>query len=353
VGSPVDWDRAEAVAQRVARRRPSCADGQDQAAGSIDLGELEDRIAAVTGLRAPQPLAAVQWLDRDGWIRANIASFRHLLQPLFDRLPASSARLESVTRRVAATEIGVLLGWMSTRVLGQYDLLLADTDAAGSDRRGSDGAVYLVQPNLDALDRRFGFDRHQFRTWVLLHELTHRAQFTGVPWLRDHFHGLVDELIAAVDPSPNAMFGALRSAITDRADARRRIRDGGLAGLVATPRQRAVLERIGGLMSLLEGHGDLTMTRAAGGLVPDAERFAAALAERRRNASPIARLIQQLLGIEAKLDQYRAGARFITMVEDERGHRGIDVCWDRPANLPGMAEIREPELWMARVALVG
>ena len=347
--SPIDWDRAERVAINVSRRRspaPGPAGG-----GTVDLptGLLEAQIESVTGLRAPSPATRVEHIDRTDWIRANIASFRQLLAPLLDRWPDAPQRLSGVSRTIGGAELGMLLGWMSTRVLGQYDLLLSDDPSADGP---SDGAVYLVAPNLDAVEQRFGFDPQQFRTWVLLHELTHRAQFTGVPWMRGHFRGLVDEGLGAIDPSPQAFFGALKDAISDRSEARRRVHDNGIVGLVATPEQRAVFARVSGLMSLLEGHGDVTMTRAAGDLVPDAERFGRVLAERRKQAKPLARVVQRLLGLEAKLDQYAAGERFIEAIEASAGPHAVDRCWVSPVNLPTLEEIRTPRLWLDRLDVV-
>ncbi len=104
--------------------------------------------------------------------------------------------------------------------------------------------------------------------------------------------------------------------------------------LFASPEQRSVLNEIGGLMSLLEGHGDVTMDRAAAGRVPSAERFARVLRERRKSQHGVAKLVQRLVGIEAKLAQYEAGERFIAAVETAGGPHVIDRCWERPENLP-------------------
>jgi len=351
-GAPVDWRRAEQVALRVAARAPAVAPTFDASAlpGMAELAER--RVEAVTGLRAPTPATAdgvIRLIDRGDWIRANIASFQALLQPLVDRWAERTggpgggrgASLR-VTSQIAGAEVGVLLGWMSTRVLGQYDLLVG-RDAGGD-------AVYLVAPNLATLEQAYGFDSADFHLWVLLHELTHRAQFTGVAWMRPHFTGLVEQAVASADPDPAALLRALREAAADRAAARERVREGGLVGLVASPEQRAVLERVGGLMSLLEGHGDVTMDRAGEGIVRGATRFGRVLRERRRRANPLAKVVQRLVGLEAKLEQYAAGARFIAEVERERGERGIERCWESPSELPSLEEIRRPQLWLDRTA---
>jgi coenzyme F420 biosynthesis associated uncharacterized protein len=347
--SPVDWDRAERVAIAIAARRRPVSAGSTIAPPQLTAtAVIEDAIERVTGLRPPQGPAEVQFVDRATWIRANLASFRTLLAPLLDRWSeksgAGSGTAATLARQMAGAELGAMLGWMSTRVLGQYDILVG--------RGGSDDAVYLVEPNLADIEQRYGFEPGEFRTWVLVHELTHRAQFTGVPWMREHFTGLVDTSLSFADPDPAVLVTALRSALRNRRDAAAQVRDGGVLGLVASPEQRAVMARIGGLMSLLEGHGDITMTRAVGPLVPNALRFERILRERRRNTNPLSRTIMRLTGVEAKLNQYAAGVRFITAIEAEGGDRAVDRCWLSPDHLPTLEEVRSPALWSARMETV-
>ena len=348
--SPIDWRRAEQIATRIAARH---ADGHadQKAAAALDVSytipRLEDQIEATTGLRSLSGPASVEMIDRPAWIRANISSFQHLLAPVIEqwseKIPTSGL-VATVSGRIAGAELGVMLGWMSSRVLGQYDLLVGRDDL--------DDAVYLVGPNLAGLEKRFGFDPVEFRTWVLLHELTHRAQFTGVPWMRQHFTDLVDASVRFANPDPRRIADAIRDAFTDRDRARQQVRDTGVFGLIATSEQLEVIQRIAGLMSLLEGHGDVTMSRAVGDLVPSAPRFAAVLQARRRRSNPLSRLMLRLTGIEGKLNQYAAGERFIAAIEAEGGPRAIDVCWREPANLPSLEEIRNPQLWLDRVGAV-
>jgi coenzyme F420 biosynthesis associated uncharacterized protein len=342
--SPIDWDRAEKVALAVAaRRRGTMPRPTAEPLTLPPVAQIEDAIAAVTGLRPLHGHAEVQFVDRPTWIRANLASFRTLLTPLLDQWgqkAAASPTAANLGRQVAGAEVGALLGWMSTRVLGQYDILVG--------RQPEDDAVYLVEPNLADIEERYGFDPAEFRTWVLLHELTHRAQFTGVPWMRDHFAGLVEQSLTFANPDLNAFTTAMKSALRNRRDAGTQLRDGGVLGLVATAEQKHVMAQVGGLMSLLEGHGDVTMTRAAGSMVPNADRFERILRERRRTANPLSRTIMRLAGVEAKLNQYAAGARFIDVVEEAEGQRVIDRAWQGPEWLPTLEEVRSPSSWLER-----
>ncbi|MGD9791969.1 MAG: zinc-dependent metalloprotease [Acidimicrobiia bacterium] len=348
---PVDWALAARVAGRVSRRHGELHRDERSSldAQFADLtARAEELVEAETGLRSLVGPARAQVVDRVEWSRANVESFRRLLAPITAKLGAqvpSGRGAMRATRSMAGAEVGVLLGWMSSRVLGQYDLLVVDEqDPASAD------VVYYVGNNVLALEARFGFDPDQFRMWLALHEVTHRAQFTGVPWMREHFLSLVAEAIGGFDPDPQRFLAALRSV--SRWQRSQALADGGLLGLLAGDEQRAKLDRISGLMSLLEGHGDVTMNRAGAAVIPEAARFARVLGERRKAQPASTRFVQRLLGLEAKLAQYEQGEQFLAAIESHLGRRAIDECWRGPEHLPTLGEIRDPQRWLDRVALL-
>ncbi len=201
-----------------------------------------------------------------------------------------------------------------------------------------------------SLEKQFAFPPREFRLWLALHEVTHRAQFTGVEWMRPHFLGLVEQTLDSVDPDPKRFLEALSRVTEAVRGGENPLADGGLMALVASSDQRAVLDQVSGLMSLLEGHGDITMDRAGHGLIPSADRFARVLRQRRQNASGPAKLLQQLIGLEAKLNQYAQGEAFIEAVEKVGGPELLARAWERPEMLPTLVEIREPARWVERVA---
>lgn len=240
----------------------------------------------------------------------------------------------------------MLLGWMSGRVLGQYDMLVLEEE-----NPDDQDIVYYVGPNVLALEKRFAFPPRDFRLWLALHEVTHRAQFTGVPWMREHYLSLIDMTLSSIDPDPKRFLNALLKALEDLREGKSPLEDGGVMTLLASDEQRAALQKVGGLMSLLEGHGDVTMDRAGIGHVRHAHRFARVLRERRQQSRGVAKLVQRLIGLEAKLNQYEQGERFIAAVEAARGPRGIDAVWQGPEWLPTLEEIREPREWIERAEL--
>jgi coenzyme F420 biosynthesis associated uncharacterized protein len=341
---PIDWPTARKVARFVARR-DALADSYLGTSLYEDFAELNGQAEAVvadfTGLQAPGNVT-VDVVDRRGWVDANISSMRRLLEPLMEKVGARLARsaFAPIGRHVAATEIGALIGYMSQRVLGQYDLLVPDNAHGDS--------VYYVGPNILALEKRFAFRPRDFRLWIAIHEVTHRAQFAGVPWMRAHFLSLVQDAFDVVDPDPSAVFKAISRALDEMRRGRNPLDEGGLVGLFATPEQRVVLDRVQALMSLLEGHGNVVMTELGRRYVAGEERMARVL-HQRRAASGLTGQLQKLFGLEQKMKQYEVGERFINDVVEIGGFSTLDVVWRGPENLPTLCELEDARAWIVRV----
>jgi coenzyme F420 biosynthesis associated uncharacterized protein len=353
MAEPIAWDLAERVAVRVAGREP-LEDSYLYATLQPDFEELtaqaEALVEAETGLRSLAGPARAQLTDRPGWVRANIASFQRLLRPVTERLGAALEHpqpfglpVAKVGRTVSGTQVGLLLGWMSTRVLGQYDQLIIEEE-----NPEDQDMVYYVGPNILALEKRFAFPPREFRLWLALHEVTHRMQFTGVPWMRGYFLSLIESTLAGVDPDPRRLLDALRRATDQVRQGHNPLDEGGLLTLLAGPEQYEAIQHISGLMSLLEGHGDVTMDRAGADRIPSAERFSRVLRQRRQQRGPM-KILSTLVGLDAKLRQYEQGERFIAAVEQAGGPELFAKVWRGPEWLPTMLEIRQPERWIQRV----
>ncbi|MCU1490603.1 MAG: Coenzyme biosynthesis-associated protein [Acidimicrobiaceae bacterium] len=344
----VAWDVALRVARQAVRLSPAPPAPVGGVAALRDgfaeaTARAERLVEQATGLTSTAGRAHALVTDRAGWIEANIGSFRRLLRPVAARLAASpKARraLNPVSRSAAGAEVGLLLAWMSGRVLGQYDLLPAEVSDGG--------AVYYVGPNIAELERRHGFPPEQFRLWIALHELTHRLQFTGVPWMQSYFLGIIERGASVVSPDAQVVLDSLRRAVAEIRAGRNPLAEGGVVGLLASSDQLATLREAQALMSLLEGHGDVVMSSAARGEVPEAQRFAQVLHERRTSARGFSRFFQQAVGLEGKLRQYAEGEQFVESVIAAGGDALFSRVWESPEMLPSMEEIREPGRWVTR-----
>jgi coenzyme F420 biosynthesis associated uncharacterized protein len=344
VPDPVDWATARSVARFVSSR-DQLSDSYLAASLVSDFSELsivaENLVADYTGLRAPGR-ANARVLDRHAWIDSNLASMQTLLDPLMQKFGVRLARspFAPISRRVAAGELGALLGYMSQRVLGQYDLLVPD------DPRGD--AVYYVGGNILGLEKRFAFRPRDFRLWIAIHEVTHRAQFTGVPWMRGYFLGLVRQAFDLVDPDPKTVIKAITNAVDEIRSGRNPLDEGGVVGLFASPEQRGVLSQVQALMSVLEGHGNVVMDDVGAEHVAGQERMSRVLNARRKSGG-LTSLLHKMLGLEQKMRQYEVGERFVRGVMDIGGPRAIDAVWLSPAHLPSIEELDAPAQWLTRV----
>ena len=300
-------------------------------------------VTEATGLAlAGAPSTAV--IGRAEWVERNAASFAHLIEPVRRRLAEAQdgqpPAFAAFGDRLMQLETTAVLGVLARRVLGQYELVLPT---------GEDGdAVTYVGANILQLERAHQFRPNEFRFWVALHELTHRAQFQGVPWLRDYFMSLVTELIEQTRPEP----GRMAKMMDELSDRRQRgealIDERGLFGLFATDGQREILDRVQALMSLLEGHGHVVMDRIGADHLKSQQRMSRVLKGRRRDKRTAA--FFRLTGLEMKLKQYRMGEKFIKQVERDAGWETVALAFRGASSLPTLAEIEDPQSWLGRVA---
>ena len=341
--SRVHWPLALRVADRFTGDYPLAGTYHEtRLAGEMPelvarAGELVSTETGLVGGGSP----AVSVVSRFAWVEANVAAFGALLAPAEERLAHSRGLGGYVAGRLVAAELGAILGMLSRRVLGQYELVIPTGDSDAGD------TVFFVGANVLHIERLHEFRPRDFRFWVALHECTHRLQFTGVPWLRGYFLDLVGELVATSIPEPGRV-GRVARELRDAAEAGEPLLgEAGLLGLFATPAQRTTLDRVQALMSLLEGHGHVVMDRIGAREIPGLARMSRVLKQRRRD--PRTAGLLKLVGMEMKFRQYELGEKFIAGVERHAGWEALDRAWSDPENLPTLEEIENPVLWLDRV----
>jgi coenzyme F420 biosynthesis associated uncharacterized protein len=302
-------------------------------------------------------LGRVAVVDRPGWIRANVDGFRVVLEPLVEQLreraPGGAAAgkgggvMTAVGSRVTGIQAGLILAYLSSRVLGQYELFLPpETSPVDGEQPGR---LTLVAPNIVMVERELGVDTHDFRRWVCLHEETHRLQFTAVPWLRDYVQSQMTEFLLASELDPAAILQRIRSAADAMAGAVRGGDGGSLIDAVATPKQKEIMDRLTSVMTLVEGHGDYVMDAVGPQVVPSVEQIRERFNSRRGSSGRVEQTIRRILGIDLKMKQYAEGSRFVKAVVDEVGMADFNKVWTSPETLPTREEFAHPHKWVERV----
>jgi coenzyme F420 biosynthesis associated uncharacterized protein len=244
---------------------------------------------------------------------------------------------------VVTTEVGVVLGYLAQRVLGQYELVLLDEAVEDMPPR-----LLFVLPNLGQAVQAFGAEENEFMTWVALHEVTHAVQFAGVPWLHRHMAGLVRELLKSAE----LRIEAPRKLHLPTGEEIRRIvkalREGDLISIVTSHAERETLDRVQATMAVIEGHAEHVMDAVAPDLLPSLPKLRAAIDRRRRSQSGLSRLMAKLLGLDLKLRQYEQGKYFCDAIVRERGPAALKHVFSGPEALPTLQELRAPAAWLAR-----
>ncbi|MCW2786903.1 MAG: hypothetical protein JWP74_3420 [Marmoricola sp.] len=341
----IDWDLAVRVGSRIAGDGPTVSRAEaGEAVAELRAGAETSTplVREFTGLVTEARTAPVLVVDRAGWIQANADGFATVIAPIVDKLQekkgAPSGLAEAIGSRITGAELGLMLGFLGSKVLGQFDPFHQAPGAAGR--------LLLVAPNIVHVERELEVDPHDFRLWVCLHEETHRVQFTAVPWMRNHLQDLMSQIVGEVSTDPAAILTDGLSRVGDLISGKT---DGSLMDLFSTPAQKEVIDRVTGVMSLLEGHADVVMDDVGPEVIPSVAQIRTRFTERRKGIGTLDKLLRRLLGLDQKMAQYRDGALFVRATIDAVGMEGFNAVWAEAANLPSKSEIHDPDAWLKRV----
>ena len=310
--------------------------------------DAQRRVVAYSGMTPDAPLPRPELVSRPDWIAANVTSMRPVFDSLEARLGAQGLggplgrASRAASSAILSAHLGALTGFLSQRVLGQYDMPLLDPN--GSSR------LLLVVPNVLHTAERRDADRDDLLRWVTLHEVTHAVQFTSVPWLREHLASGLRELLDSLELRVSASPSMRMPTSADLRELARGARRGELISFVIGRERRALVDRLQSTMAVIEGHAEHVMDAVGAEIIPSQAQLRDALERRRATRSTPLRLIERILGIELKMRQYREGKRFCDWVIERGGTEALNRVWSSPEALPSADELADPDLWLTRTA---
>ena len=340
----ISWGLARKVAVALATRTEGDIPARH---GAFDypaaVEEALGPLAEFTGISLPHGERPVRVADRAEWIDFNIESFGALLEPVLERASAGASDLAWAFGKVTLTaQIGLLLGFLSARVLGQYDTGPLVTGKEPRKRPGEPGEIFFLDGNIASAAGRIGVPLAGLRLYIVLHETTHALQFEGHPWLRDHLGGLVEGFTGPLADRLGAIETVWRLA--------ENLRTGGRSvELVMSRGQREAFEEMQSTMSVIEGYSDYVMHHVGRRLVPGYDQLKERMSRSRVHRPPLETAIFRITGLDMKLEQYRMGEEFADVVARRVGMQGLNRVWEGPEYMPTLEEIRDPGLWMGRV----
>jgi len=348
----LDWDHATKVAIRVSGgEHPLAVDERARLQGEYDamMREIEGPISAYTGTTLPLGETDVRVLDRAEWIRANVANFKQLFEPLEDVYRQTLNRgmnvpgMTHASRVMLSSQVGLLLGFLARKVLGQYDISLLGKEPLDA------GKLYFVEPNIKHLQHQLNVPGHDLRKWIALHEATHAHEFEVYPWVRGYMNAQLESYLRSMADelgNPSSV-GVLSNLLTRMVE---NLRNGhNLLEAVMTPHQRQMLSRLQALMSLAEGYSNHVMNRVGATLLPAYEEIHERVEHRQKQRGKAEELFLRLTGLKMKMEQYALGEKFAARVADERDVAFLNRAWQSAEWLPTEAEIKNPDAWIARM----
>ena len=355
----VDWDRVERVAVARLRRAPGVLEPWElratEGSYAAAMAKVVPALEAHLGTELPGVVDRVEVVDRGEWVKANTVAFASLMgrmeTGLLDQLlpPGASVTKAAMTianRWVTTTQMGVLLGFMGQRVLGQYDLALISAET-------TPGKLLFVEENIRAAAKVMDVPVEPFRTWIALHETTHAYEFEAHPWLRPYLASRLERQISMfADDTAELGRDAMRQVGASLRGEGRRDDQHWLERLM-TDDQRQVFRETQAVMSLLEGFGDHVMDAVGKDLVPGHARISARFHGRRANRTPFERAMLRITGMDLKMEQYRKGEVFVAAIESMAGPVALRRLWDGPDTLPTPDEMEDPAAWVRRMGLLG
>ena len=349
----VDWPEVERIAIGRLRTAPGTLDASElratEPAYAEAMGRIVPALSTALGSQLPGVVERSGVVDRAGWVRANTGSFASLMSKLetdlLDQVIPPGGGLAKATMALAnrwltTRQLGFLLGFMGTRVLGQYDLALLSAEAPP-------GRLLFVEENIRATAQSLGVPLGPFRTWIALHETTHAFEFEAHPWLRPY---LAERLERQLTLFGNDARGLGREAM--RGLGRSLRGEGGGEHWIERmmgPEQKALFKETQAVMSLLEGFSDYVMDEVGRDLVPGVARISDRFHERRSKRTPFERAMLRITGMDLKLEQYKKGERFVRAIAEQGGPTALARLWTGPETMPRDGEIDVPERWIARV----
>jgi coenzyme F420 biosynthesis associated uncharacterized protein len=279
-----------------------------------------------------------------------------MLKPAMEKMLESrhgtlSPGAASVSGAITGSQLGAVLAFLASKVLGQYDPFAALAEGSTAP---SGGRLLLVAPNIVAVERELNVTPEDFRLWVCLHEQTHRVQFAAAPWLRHHMLEQIDQLsvhlLGNVDSLMDRATAAARS-LKDRSASGNTPGRGAILDLLQDPEEKAAISHLTAVMSLLEGHANVVMDAVDASIIPSVKTIRQRFTDRGKDRGVIEKFIRSLLGLDAKMRQYSDGARFVRAVVDVAGMEGFNKVWESADHLPTEPEIHDAKLWLERMGL--
>ncbi|TSA53593.1 MAG: hypothetical protein D4R44_03285 [Actinobacteria bacterium] len=367
---PLQWDIARQIALTTATSGTNAEPNVDPTArvGIEQLVAIADmHVRNYTGLVTAHGTdrLAVVVTNHSTWVHHTLESYKPLFTQLANALGAPTENSTSVSEVDAENDqmvammlslnkmmapammgmsIGSMIGQLSLRAFGQYDLPIP---------REPRNQLLIVASNIDQFANDWSVAVADMRMWVLVHELTSHAVL-GVDHVRNVINEQIGTYIAGFRPNPNALMDRLTNMDLGTTDPMAMMQKFltdptiilGAVRSVEQERQAPVLDA---MVASIIGYIDHSVDTISNGLLGGGAQIAEAVRRRRVESAPHDSFVEQLLGLRLTRQQIERGHEFAAGVVARAGHDGLSQLFSQFGNLPTPNELDAPGLWLARI----
>ena len=374
---PLQWDVARQVAISTATNGTNTEANVDPSS-RVSLEQLapiaDMHVRNYTGLTtctssgSGTALPNIVVTNHSTWAHHTLESYKPLFTQLATALsnpsadaPQPGTELDSETDQITAMmlslnkmmapammgmSIGSMIGQLSLRAFGQYDLPIP---------REPKNQILLVASNVEQFANDWSIAVDDMRMWVLIHELTSHAVLS-VDHVRDSINQQISKYIAAFRPNPNALMDRLTTMDLGTTDPmammQKFLTDPTIIlGAVLSPEQERQAPVLDAMIASIIGYIDHSVDAISALVLGGGEQIAEAVRRRRVESAPHDSFVEQLLGLRLTRQQVERGHAFAAGVTERAGHDGLSQLFARAGNLPTPSELDASGLWLARIEL--
>lgn len=303
----------------------------------VHVQEAAVAVADFTGLVPLGPLPRPVVFNRAEWIVTTVQTMGPLIEPFVQELKAGRRLGSRLMKTAVRAELGLVVAYLSRRVLGQFDISLIEPAA-------HEGRLFFIYPNIIEAESKLGVDESEFRRWLALHETTHVFQFKATTWLRPYISHLLSEQLKYLQTRLSEEGRNQNSRLTVGS----LLVPGGLSKIMSVD-ENPNLAKMQALMSVLEGYSEFVMERVAAARGEGSQNIAEMFDHARRTQRLGHKIIERVIGLQVKIDQYRLGYQFINEVASAADMALVNRVWEGPEKLPTLTELHRPALWISRM----
>ena len=354
---PVNWKLASGQAEELAKKEQKSADAvarELQPAFEMAQLWLHEGTEFSTS-------AELKVLSRTAWVQDAMTLYRELSEPVANSMSkALSENLDKLMPEELSQMLGPAKSFISNAGASIFAMQLGQAvgKLSGQTLMGSEigipisGRPSLVAQNIANLIDQLSTPKSEVLIYLATRELALASLYASNKWLSDQIVTQVREFAAGLRVDVEQIQNLAESLDPTDQESINQLMQAGSLVTHRTDEQEAALARIELMLALIEGWADF-VTELACKRLPSLAAISELFARHRATSGALEKTFETLLGLELQPKLRREAKAMWSSVDIALGAQKRDSLWSHPDQLPSEAEVRNPELLIARLGSDG